>query len=225
MQAVGSWGGGEIWRVTAGEFPSNTYICDVGDGQCLLIDPGLDAKPIDLVLQKLQLTPIMICCTHGHFDHVGSAAYFRSKYTCPIYIHEADMKLMKSANFLLMAYRLSTRVTLPKEVITIRNDSELKIKQNEILFHEAPGHTDGSCIIQIGCALFTGDTIYARGVGLSNIPGERPEILRESIKKNLHLLMEDRLVLPGHGSPANAKDVTISNKELIAFLGYSGNLH
>jgi glyoxylase-like metal-dependent hydrolase (beta-lactamase superfamily II) len=189
-----------------------------------LIDPGLDAKPIDVVLQKLQLLPILICCTHGHFDHVGSAAYFQSRHQCPIYIHEADMNLMKSANFLLMAYRLSTRVILPKEVITITQDSELKIKQNEILFHEAPGHTDGSCIIQIGCALFTGDTIYARGVGLSNIPGERPKILRESIKKNWHLLTEDRLVLPGHGSPANAKDVTISNKELIAFLGYSANL-
>ena len=45
----------------------------------------------------------------------------------------------------------------------------------------APGHTPGSCLIALGSALFTGDTIYTRGVGLSHLPGEQPETLRQSI--------------------------------------------
>ena len=42
---VGTWGGGDVWRVTAGVFPSNAYFCRAGvPGGGILVDPGLEIR-------------------------------------------------------------------------------------------------------------------------------------------------------------------------------------
>jgi glyoxylase-like metal-dependent hydrolase (beta-lactamase superfamily II) len=66
---------------------------------CILIDGGLDPAAIDAVVQELALTPAAVFCTHGHFDHAGSAAHFQKVYGCPVYLHGADRKLLKASNF------------------------------------------------------------------------------------------------------------------------------
>jgi hydroxyacylglutathione hydrolase len=218
LAQVGNWGGGGVWRVTSGEFPSNAYICDIGYGECILIDGGLDPLTIDLVTQELALTPSAVFCTHGHFDHAGSAAYFLKKYGSTVYLHEADRKLLKSSNFLLMAFKLGSRIEQPKEIMSVQSGQSFDVAGQLLTFHGAPGHTPGSCIIELGSALFTGDTIYTNGVGLSHLPGEQPEILKQSILKFWPMLTADRVVYPGHGGCANGAYVRATNHALLDFL-------
>ena len=86
--------------VRNGVFPSNTYLLKSPlNNACLLIDPGLDTRAIDDKITELNLMPVAIVCTHGHFDHIGSVSYFKTKFDIPYYLHEADLKLSKSANF------------------------------------------------------------------------------------------------------------------------------
>jgi len=219
LAAIGNWGGGDIWRVTSGEFPSNAYICAIGDGKCVLIDAGLDPHSIDTELDDLGLKPSAVCCTHGHFDHAGSAAYFQKKFGCDVYLHPADIKLLKAANFLLMAFNLSSRVEQPAVITEINCGYSFSVGYSTLTFHGAPGHTPGSCLIELGSALFTGDTIYCKGVGLSKLPGEDAQTLKSSIMLFWPMLTNDRVIYPGHGGYAIGSEVRSNNHALREFLG------
>jgi glyoxylase-like metal-dependent hydrolase (beta-lactamase superfamily II) len=71
-----------------------------------------------------------------------------------------------------MAFKLASRIEQPTEITAVVSGQSVDVAGHALTFHGAPGHTPGSCIIEFGSALFTGDTIYARGVGLSHLPGE-----------------------------------------------------
>jgi hydroxyacylglutathione hydrolase len=223
LEPVGNWGGGNIWRITSGEFPSNAYICSADvPGGAILIDGGLDPLTIDAVFTELGLKPYQIFCTHGHFDHAGAAEFFQKKYNAEVYLHGDDKKLLKASNFLLMAFKISARIKYP-EITSISSGFKIDIGEHHLIYHSAPGHTAGSCVIELGNALFTGDTIYCRGVGLSHLPGEQPEILKTSILSLWPLLTEERVIYPGHGGCANGVSVRETNYALLEFLGINEN--
>jgi glyoxylase-like metal-dependent hydrolase (beta-lactamase superfamily II) len=207
-----------IWAVTAGSFPSNSYVCaaDVPGG-AILIDTGLDPEPIDAALQSLGLRPAFVFCTHGHFDHIGSAAFFQRKYGAPVHLHAADAKTAGIGNFLLTAMKLPDRIVLP-ELTLVDGAFSVQLGERSLRYLHLPGHTPGSCAIAFSDQLFTGDTLYARGVGLSKLPGERPEQLRRSITE-LWEHLPGFHVHPGHGPSATGADIQRNNTRLLAFLG------
>lgn len=215
--------GDGVWVVTAGNFPANSYIvaADVRGG-AILVDAGLDAEPIDRAFQSLGLAPAHVLCTHGHFDHVGTAAFFQQKYDAPVYLHRADRKTASMCNFLLSAMKLPDRITLP-DFTYVDDGFSLELGRDTALYRSAPGHTPGSCTIAFGHALFTGDTLYARGLGLSKLPGERPDELRRTIR-SLWSELDDVNVHPGHGRSARGADIKQSNTELLAFIAAEENL-
>jgi glyoxylase-like metal-dependent hydrolase (beta-lactamase superfamily II) len=206
-----------IWAVTAGSFPSNSYVCaaDVPGG-AILIDTGLDPEPIDSALQSLGLKPAFVFCTHGHFDHIGSAAYFQRKYGAPVHLHSADVKTAGIGNFLLTAMKLPDRIVLP-DLVLVDGAFSIQLGGRSLRYLHLPGHTPGSCAIAYGDHLFTGDTLYARGVGLSKLPGERPDQLRRSILE-LWEHLPGFHVHPGHGPSAAGADIQRANRRLLAFL-------
>jgi glyoxylase-like metal-dependent hydrolase (beta-lactamase superfamily II) len=217
---VGHWDKGAIWRTTSGEFSSNAYFCELDGGQeGILIDPGLDGKAIDADLMANNQHPVAIVCTHGHFDHAGSAEYFQRKYGVKIYMHKNDLKTYKSSNFLLMAFKIDQRIVLADEISCIENDSFLRVQNVQLYFRSTPGHTPGSCIIQLGNSWFTGDTLYSKRVGLSKLPGEDSVKLKLSILSLWNDLTSKVNIYPGHGESSSGEMVKTNNKELNKFLG------
>jgi hydroxyacylglutathione hydrolase len=216
---VGNWGGGAVWRVTSGTFPSNTYFCEADvPGGAILIDSGLDGLAIDAEMMEQGLRPHQVFCTHGHFDHAGSAAYFQKKYGCQVFMHKADTHILKTSNFLLMALKIQQKIELPN-VTFIEDQFSMDINGQPLRYLSAPGHTPGSCVVELGSAWFTGDTIYSQGVGLSQLPGENVDQLKSSIRGLWERLTVDRTVYPGHGNSADGASVRCENHALLKFLG------
>jgi len=210
-----------VWCVTAGTFPSNSYIVASSvPVAAILIDSGLDGEAIETALDELGLIPSHLLCTHGHFDHLGSAASLQARFDIPVFLHAADEKIMRRNNFLLMAMGLPDRVTLPQ--LTFVEDGALVAEARGARFRNTPGHTPGSCVIQIDQHWFTGDTVYARGVGLSKLPGERLSELRASIGA-LWNDLQHYMVHPGHGPSAAGAEVKATNLALHAFLQLDGS--
>lgn len=209
--------GDGVWSVTAGSFPANSYIvaADVPGG-AVLIDAGLDAGPIDAAFAELGLTPAHVLCTHGHFDHIGSASFFQGKYGAPVHLHRADKKTAAMCNFLLNAMKLPDRITIP-DFTLVDDGFALPLGARTAVYASTPGHTPGSCTIRIGDHLFSGDTLYARGLGLSKLPGERPDELRRSIV-GMWDDLDELIVHPGHGRSASGADIKANNTELLTFL-------
>lgn len=219
MTSTLTLGGEEIYRVLHEALASNCYICRTAiPDDCILIDPGLDSEVIMRELDSLALIPSKIFCTHGHFDHIGSAAVFQARFGSQVFLHAADVKIARSANFLLKAFSFSHKIIQP-DITVIEDGFEMDLNGTQLRVHHTPGHTDGSCIIEYGRALFTGDTIFSRGFGLSQLPGGKPDLLRESICKVWNLLTDDRIVFPGHGDLLPANLVRTSNHALLRFLG------
>lgn len=216
---VGNWGAGAIWRVTSGAFPSNAYFCATdAAGGGFLIDPGLDGAAIDKALQEHGLTPHQVFCTHGHFDHLGSAAFFQDRYAALVYLHRADLRIMQSSNFMLMAMKLPQRIRLP-QVTPLDEGFHMQIAGHLLQYRHAPGHSPGSCIITFGSAWFTGDTLYSHGVGLSRLPGEDHALLKTSLENLWPELTEDRVIYPGHGDAADGLAIRTENTALLRFMG------
>jgi hydroxyacylglutathione hydrolase len=215
---VGNWGGGAIWLVTSGAIKSNAYFCEADvPGGGILIDAGLDGPAIDTQMTEHGLRPHHVFCTHGHFDHAGSAAYFQKKYGCQVFMHSADAATFKSSNFLLMVLKVPQKVEQPN--FTFVNDEfVIDINGTSLSYLAAPGHTPGSCIIEFGSAWFTGDTIYSKGVGLSSLPGADTQLLRKSIRKLWYGIDADRLICPGHGESMVGSAVRSENSALLKFL-------
>ena len=208
-----------VWKVVNGVFPSNCYLCGTDvPGECFIVDPGLAPAPIEAALAELKLTPRAVLCTHGHFDHAGSAAYFQKIHGCPVYMHSRDLKTLRSSNFLLMACKIPARIAIPD--IQSVDDQNLLVHVGGVTvrFHSVPGHTPGSCVLEYGASLFTGDTLYSHGVGLSKLPGEDPELLRRSIQSVWNLFPDAAIVRPGHGESANFGWVKHNNAALLRFL-------
>ena len=208
-----------LWQVAAGVFTSNCYISSQGDNdRCVLIDPGLDPAGIDAQVMLLVKTPEAVLCTHGHFDHLGGAAYFQQKYKLPVYLPSGDVKTMQSSNFLLMAVKIAMRIELPDVTQLPAEGASVTVGGATYIYHPLPGHTPGSCLVRKGQHVFSGDSLYARGVGLSHLPGENRELLRAGIRLLWDSMPADTLVCPGHGSVARFGDICRENQALLDFL-------
>jgi hydroxyacylglutathione hydrolase len=208
-----------IWRITAGVFASNCYaVATSSPGGCALIDPGLGGIEIHAELVRLGLRPHAVLCTHGHFDHGGSAALFQREYGCPVFLHSQDVKTLKASNFLLMAFKIEARVEQPEVDVIDAARAVVEVDGCQFEFVHAPGHTPGSCAISFGTHLFTGDTLYARGVGLSKLPGEKTDQLRASLSRLLADFPADTSIHPGHAESASLGWISHNNHALRRFL-------
>jgi hydroxyacylglutathione hydrolase len=206
-------------RVRGRYFESNSYVCPTSiPGECLLVDPGLDEKALDVALATSGLRPVAVACTHGHFDHVGRAAEYQRRYDIPVYLHHADAKTASASNFLMMAFKTPARITLPRFSL-VDGIEVVRVGADDLRWLHCPGHTPGSCVVLFPDIAFTGDTVYRDGVGLVALPGEDETMLRRSIEGLWESIPEEMLVCPGHGGSAHFGEIKRSNQPLLQFLG------
>lgn len=209
-----------VSRVVNAHLPSNTYVCPTSTpGECVVIDPGLDGDAVLREIEARALRPVGVFCTHGHFDHIGSAHDVAARYGTRVYLHRDDRRVARSANFLLMACKIDRRIVVPTDVTEAFDGMPVRLGPDTLTFHHSPGHTPGSCMIEFRGALFSGDTIYRDGVGLVDFPGEDEGLLRDSIARYWDAFDDDLTLYPGHGGSGRLGDVKTGNSALRAFVG------
>jgi glyoxylase-like metal-dependent hydrolase (beta-lactamase superfamily II) len=202
---------------------ANTYICETATPrECILIDPGLDREAIQAALDEAHLTPVAIFCTHGHFDHLGSAEYFRRKYSIDVHFHAADAKVAESSNFLMMALKLPSRIDVPEAHVAVIDGFVWSSGDDRVEILHVPGHTPGSTVVLFGGHAFTGDTLYRDDVWLGSLPGMNKTQLVESVRRLWDLLPDGTPIYPGHGGAALFGEIKRSNAPLRRMLGLTG---
>jgi glyoxylase-like metal-dependent hydrolase (beta-lactamase superfamily II) len=199
---------------------ANTYICRTAEPrECILIDPGLDREAIEAALGEADLTPLAIFCTHGHFDHLGSAEYFRRKYSIDIHLHGSDAKVARSSNFLMMALKLPSRIVVPEAHVAVADGSIWSRGNDRVEIVHVPGHTPGSTVVLFDGRAFTGDTLYRDNIWLGSLPEANHSQLVASVRRLWDLLPDDTMIYPGHGGAAAFGRIKQSNVPLREMLG------
>lgn len=186
--------------ICVGPFQVNCYIlAPATDGRAILIDPGDEVVKIKKALDKNRLKPAFIINTHAHFDHIGCD----DKFGVPVYIHQDDLALLKDPQLNLSDW-LKSAYSAKAEVKTLKDNELITLDELELEVIHTPGHTPGGiCLLlkkPVNKALFSGDTLFYRGVGRTDFPGADEAALVRSIKKRLFTLSDDTVVYPGHGA-------------------------
>ncbi len=176
---------------------TNSYIVAADSGSCVLIDAPDNAEYIMEQINILGLTLKQILLTHGHFDHVGAVADLVEMTGCEVYIHEADLSKLEKGDGALGRFFGSSGFKPYSGAKTFTEDDVLTLEELEFDVLHTPGHTSGSCCFIIGDCMFSGDTLFARSIGRTDMPDGNYELMKQSIEK-IYELGGDLKVYPGH---------------------------
>jgi glyoxylase-like metal-dependent hydrolase (beta-lactamase superfamily II) len=177
---------------TVGNLSTNCYVVSSKETkETILIDPGLDfpseAKPIFDCIAAGKLNVKFIVNTHGHDDHIKGNTFFQEKFNIPICIHPLDAHSIEPAKI----------GKYPANVLLEDGDA-IKFDGETLKIMHTPGHTPGSICLVGEKIVFTGDTLFAGGIGRTDFPGGSMSDIRLSLEKLVHL-PDVLLVYPGHG--------------------------
>ena len=174
--------------VQHGEFGADMQVSLVNEGPCtIIIDPAADVQNYEQILQEHNAVLTTLLCTHGHFDHVGSAEALRRKYHAVLYCEADDLAGDKM-------YPLSEADHGYAEGQTVTVD------ELQFTAWHTPGHTPGSVVLLCGEYLFCGDTLFAGSIGRTDLEGGSSDAMNASLRKLAKLpIPRETQVLPGHG--------------------------
>ena len=179
----------------AGPLETNCYLVwDPSTNDACLVDAGGDAEKIKNFLEDNGLRLNFIINTHGHGDHIVA----NSDFKVPVYIHEMDMDFLLNPRKNLSGAFLFPFVS-PAASRILKDGDKIKLGMLTFEVIHTPGHTPGSISLALDDVVFTGDTLFAGGVGRTDFEYGSEDALIKSIQEKLMPLADDIVVLPGHG--------------------------
>lgn len=191
-----------IQRFYRGGWPANCYLTDDGH-DAVLIDPSAEAADVTAFLQRNELTLRAILLTHGHFDHILSLDALRAP-AVPVCLHCADADFLGDPDKSCYRTLLGIDARHAPADILLSGGETLHFGGMRFTVLHTPGHTSGSVCYRTENALFSGDTIFAEGVGRTDLPGGSLTAQAETLAMLRTLLdgAPSLTVYPGHGPSA-----------------------
>jgi hydroxyacylglutathione hydrolase len=175
--------------------PMQNFVYLIGDPvtrQCVVVDPAweIDAIVDEAAADGMEITGALV--THTHQDHVGGhlfghdipgVAQLLDKAKAKVYVHKAEREFLRG---------MST------ELVKVEGGDTISVGRFPLTFIHTPGHTPGSQCFLIDGRLVSGDTLFIRSCGRTDLPGSDPKEMYTSLTQRLGALPDDTVVLPGH---------------------------
>ncbi|WP_165956714.1 MBL fold metallo-hydrolase [Kribbella antibiotica] len=218
-------------RLVVGYLDTNCWIIapDVpGRQPALIIDPGDDPDYLAAAAASYDVVGLLL--THAHADHVLALSALAESLNAPIIGHPAEREVwaaeldhLKRHGYLdagtatadLVANGKAPRPTpgvplwnghLDQE---IAEPTKLALGPLDVEVIPTPGHSPGSLTVHVAGHLFTGDTLFPGGPGLTG--PEYPLTDFDAIMRSVRQLLSyptDTVVHPGHGA-----DTTVGTEQ------------
>ncbi len=199
-------------------FGENTYL--VYDPETLdaaVVDPGMfsdaERSEFDNYISASGLHLRQVINTHLHLDHCFGDNYVRDRYGVKVAasVDDAPLGLDLGAQI----RRFGGRGDMPPVHIDVNlvDGDIIRIGNGKLQVVATPGHSRGG--ICLYCAedkfLLSGDTLFCRSVGRTDLDGGNGRQLAESIHQKLFTLPDDTVVYPGHDRPTTIGEEKLYN--------------
>jgi glyoxylase-like metal-dependent hydrolase (beta-lactamase superfamily II) len=179
-----------------------SILLDPASKRAIVVDPGGDLDKIEARLAKLEAQVTAIVHTHTHIDHVGATSGLQRRTGASAKIHEADRFLydMLPVQAAMLGMPCPDKTEMEGSLV---DGASLHAGAIEMGVLHTPGHTPGSVSFVVtngGRAhVFSGDTLFRRGIGRTDLWGGDFDAIHASLRDKLLVLPSDALVVPGHG--------------------------
>ncbi len=168
--------------------------------EAMVIDPGDDIEGILAIINQNKLKVKQIVITHAHLDHVGGAMKLRAQTGAPILLNQNDLALLKMLD--VQASWLGMQSPGKVEIeADLKHEQKLEAGSLSANVLHTPGHTEGSVCLYFPAEklLIAGDTLFARSIGRTDLPGGSFEKIIRSLHDRVLTLPDETVVIPGHG--------------------------
>jgi hydroxyacylglutathione hydrolase len=192
----------EVMQLEIGPFAENCYVVrPEGGDEAVVVDPGWPGvlSAVEEALRGARCAAILI--THGDIDHVGGVAEVARATGAPVHISvdESD-RLERITEFVPTGLE-----ELPFEPyepdVRLRGDEELDLAGIHFQTLSVPGHSAAHLAYAAEGSVFSGDVLFAGGVGRTDRADGDWETLLASIHTLADRLPPETVVYPGHGQP------------------------
>lgn len=191
-----------VYQLPLGPLQTNCYIVSNDVKEAVIFDPGEEADIIFNVIEENKLKPLAILLTHAHFDHIGAVDEVRDEYNIPVYIHKYEADWLTDGQKNGSAAFLRNQSIFAREADhVIEKEGKMEFGQFTFSVFETPGHSPGSISFYNKelRTVFSGDALFQRSIGRTDLIGGDHELLIKSIKSKLLSLPDDVVVCSGHG--------------------------
>jgi hydroxyacylglutathione hydrolase len=192
----------QILPLVLGPVATNTYlIADDSNSDTVVIDPAWDGETILAMARQRGWHIKQIWITHAHFDHfAGVSSILAGCNPSPtVALHAADLPLWRNKGGAEWFGIQIPSVAQPS--LLLHAGQTLMVGQFEFEVRHIPGHSPGHVVFY--CAsenvVFCGDTVFAGGIGRTDLPGGDEETLLESIHRQILTLPDPTRLMCGHG--------------------------
>lgn len=192
-----------VQKFTFNPFQENTYVLHAA-GEGIIVDPGCsdqnEQRELEGWLEANGVRPIRLLLTHAHIDHVMGCARLKERYGLRPELHRNDLQILEAAE--LQASMFGVRCDAPPAPARFIEEGEVITLGDEhldVLF--VPGHAPGHIAFYNPKQHFilSGDVLFHRSVGRTDLPGGDMDTLVQSIRTQLYTLGDDITVYSGHG--------------------------
>jgi len=189
-----------------GPLETNCYIVH-DEEEAIIIDPGGEADKVIAFLADERITPRAILLTHAHFDHIGGVDELRTYFNIDVYIHEHEAHWLGDPQLNGSMYFTPDNIIVkPAEFLLTPGFDSIGPFYFEIV--HTPGHSPGSVsfIFHEHSFIISGDVLFNRGIGRTDLPGGDMAALKRSIRQHIYTLNNLFSVYPGHGPKTTIGD-------------------
>jgi glyoxylase-like metal-dependent hydrolase (beta-lactamase superfamily II) len=160
---------------------SRSYIvANRNSGQAIIIDAVIENVERDLrITKELGFTLLFAIETHIHADHITGASLIKERTGAQIVYGGGAKGVVTGVDQFLF------------------EDEALRFGNTVLTALATPGHTDGCTSYVLPGAVFTGDVLFIRGNGRTDLQGGSAEKLFDSVRKKLFTCRTTRLSIPG----------------------------
>lgn len=163
-----------------------------------IIDPGGDEDNILNHCTSNGLNVEYILATHGHPDHVCGIGPIQESTGAQVVMHRDDAEFFAEPKVKDFFSMLGLAESPPPDIL-VQDGDIISVGEENLRVIHTPGHTPGGICLYNAPHCFTGDTLFAGGVGRTDFPGGSMQELSRSIRTKLLTLPAETIVWPGHG--------------------------